>query len=148
MLSNSAYSSCKYIAQSFKKVSGESSLHPQKETFNTVLGQVCVKSEHCIGTLKNRFAAFKRISATIKGARLHGFASVIDYTLYLVRPALALGCIVLLGGVAGHYILYAVLAGFGARLLVYLHHCAVSIQTLLPDTVSVDSDVVLDDASE
>ena len=69
MLADSAYSACKYIVQSFKKVCGESSLHPQKEAFNTVLGQVRVKSEHCIGILKNRFAALKRISATIKGAR-------------------------------------------------------------------------------
>ena len=35
LLADSAYSACKYIVQSFKKVSGESSLHPQKEAFNT-----------------------------------------------------------------------------------------------------------------
>ena len=62
LLADSAYSACKYIVQSYKKVCGESSLHPQKEAFNTVLGQVRVKSEHCIGILKNRFAALKRIS--------------------------------------------------------------------------------------
>ena len=74
---------------------------------------------------------------------LHGSASAIDYTLYVVRPALALGCIVLLGEVAGHYILYTVLAGLIARLLVYLHHCTVSIWSLLPVNIyCIDSDVV------
>ena len=46
----------------------------------------------------------------------------------LIRPALVLGCIVLSGGVAGQYVLSSVLAGFVARLLVYLQHCTVSVR--------------------
>ena len=40
LLFNSTYSDCKYIVQSFQKVSRESSLTRQKEAFNTALGQV------------------------------------------------------------------------------------------------------------
>ena len=66
LLADSAW---QYIVQSFKKLSGESVLSQQKEGFNTSLGQVRVKSEHCIGILKNRFPTFKRISAIIKGPK-------------------------------------------------------------------------------
>ena len=64
---------------------------------------------------------------------IHGFVSVIDYTLYLVWPALAIGCLcidivrrgcrsiytVSFYGVDGRVML---LAGFGASLLKYRCH--------------------------
>ena len=67
LLGDSAYSACKYIVQTFKKLAGSSTLTPEKEFFNTKLGGIRVKSEHCIGILKNRFPVLKRISTTIKG---------------------------------------------------------------------------------
>merc|ERR1712183_54925 len=48
LLCHSAYSACRYIVQSFKKVSGQSHLPPRKEFFNTKLGSIRIKSEHCI----------------------------------------------------------------------------------------------------
>ena len=38
----------------------------EKEIFNTQLGSICVKSENCIGVLKNCFSILKCISTTIK----------------------------------------------------------------------------------
>jgi len=43
------------------------SLTREKEFVNTQLGSICVKSEHYIGVLKNRFPILKCISTTIKG---------------------------------------------------------------------------------
>ena len=67
LLGDSAYSACRYIVQSFKKVAGADKLDHDEEFFNAKLGLICVKSEHCIGILKNRFPILKRISTTIKG---------------------------------------------------------------------------------
>ena len=69
ILGDSAYSTCRYIVQTFKKLHGSGPLSPEKEFFNTELGRIRVKSEHCIGILKNRFPILKRISTTIKGPR-------------------------------------------------------------------------------
>jgi len=67
VLGDCAYSSCKYIVQSFKKVTGQSNLAPTKEFFNTQIGRVRVKSEHCIGILKNRFPAVRRNNIRVRG---------------------------------------------------------------------------------
>jgi len=65
LLGDSAYSACRYIVQNFKKVSGQSYLPPRKEFFNTKLGSIRVKSEHCIGILKNRFPILKCVSMDV-----------------------------------------------------------------------------------
>ena len=67
LLGDSAYSASMYIVQSFKKIAGQCTLPVEKEFFNTQIGKIRVKSEHCIGILKNRFPILKRISTTIKG---------------------------------------------------------------------------------
>lgn len=68
LLGDSAYSACLYIVQSFKKVSG-SNLTVHQEFFNTKLGRARVKSEHCIGILKNRFPCLKKMNIVIDGKR-------------------------------------------------------------------------------
>lgn len=55
--------------QSFKKVTGQSILVSTKEFFNTQLGRLRVKSEHCIGILKNRFPAVRRNNIRVRGKR-------------------------------------------------------------------------------
>ena len=67
LLGDSAYSASMYIVQSFKKIAGQSTLPQEKEFFNTQIGSIRVKLEHCIGVLKNRFPILKCISTTIKG---------------------------------------------------------------------------------
>ena len=68
LLADSAYSACLYIVQAFKKVSG-SNLSTHQEFFNTKLGRARVKSEHCIGILKNRFPCLKKLNTVIDGMR-------------------------------------------------------------------------------
>lgn len=68
LLADSAYSACLYIVQAFKKVSG-SNLSVHQEFFNTMLGRARVKSEHCIGILKNRFPCLKRMNVAVDGAK-------------------------------------------------------------------------------
>ena len=65
LVGDCAYSACKYMVQTFKKVSGSSSLPPEKEFFNTKLGSLRVKSEHCIGLIKNRFPSMRRLNVRI-----------------------------------------------------------------------------------
>lgn len=55
--------------QSFKKVTGQSILVSTKEFFNTQIGRLRVKSEHCIGILKNRFPAVRRNNIRVRGKR-------------------------------------------------------------------------------
>ena len=66
LLADSAYSACLYIVQSFKKVSG-TNLSRHQEFFNTMLGRARVKSEHCIGILKNRFQCLKQMNINVNG---------------------------------------------------------------------------------
>ena len=68
LLGDSAYSACRFIVQSFKKLAGISQLSKQKEFFNTAIGRLRVKSEHCIGLLKNRFPCLRRINIRVEGA--------------------------------------------------------------------------------
>ena len=49
------------------KVTGQSILAPTKEFFNTQIGRLRVKSEHCIGILKNRFPAVRRNNIRVRG---------------------------------------------------------------------------------
>ena len=69
LLSDSAYLTCRCIVQSFKNIPGQLRLSPAKEFFNSKLGSLRVKSEHCIGILKNRFPALRRTNIQIKGKR-------------------------------------------------------------------------------
>ena len=55
--------------QSFKKVTGQTILAPTKEFFNTQIGRLRVKSEHCIGISKNRFPAVRRNNIRVRGKR-------------------------------------------------------------------------------
>ena len=66
LLGDSAYSVCSVMVQAFKKSKNEPDLSPEKEYFNTMLGSLRIKSEHCIGMLKGRFPCLKRLNIAIK----------------------------------------------------------------------------------
>ena len=66
LVGDCAYSACNVMVQTFKKLPGISNLCARKEFFNTKLGSLRVKSEHCIGILKNRFPMLRRTNASIK----------------------------------------------------------------------------------
>jgi len=67
LLGDSAFSISPVVVQSFKKTPGQASLCNEEEFFNTKLGSPRVRSEHCIGILKNRFPCLKTINIRIKG---------------------------------------------------------------------------------
>ena len=69
LLGDCAYSACRFIVQSFKKIAGQANLPASKEFFNTQVGKVRVKSEHCIGILKNRFPALRRCNIHIRSQK-------------------------------------------------------------------------------
>ena len=69
LVGDSAYSACRFLVQSFKKLPGTSKLNPEKEWFNSMLGSLRVKSEHCIGMLKGRFPSLRRINIKVKGPK-------------------------------------------------------------------------------
>jgi hypothetical protein len=66
LLGDSAYSCSSVMVQSFKKVPGQAMLPLDKENFNTLLAQVHIASEHCIGILKGRFQCMKRNNIKLK----------------------------------------------------------------------------------
>jgi hypothetical protein len=66
LLGDSAYSCSSIMVQSFKKFPGAAALPVNKENFNTLLAQVRISSEHCIGILKGRFQCLKRNNIKIK----------------------------------------------------------------------------------
>jgi len=67
LLGDSAFSASAIMVQSFKKACGQASLNLDKEKFNTMVGSIRVKSEHCIGILKNRFPFMKSCNIKVKG---------------------------------------------------------------------------------
>jgi hypothetical protein len=67
LLGDSAFSASAIMVQSFKKSSGQASLNADKEKFTTMLGSLRVKSEHCIGLLKNRFPFMKSCNISVEG---------------------------------------------------------------------------------
>jgi hypothetical protein len=66
LLGDSAYSCSSVMVQSFKKVPGQAVLPLDKENFNTLLAQVRIASEHCIGILKGRFQYMKQNNIKLK----------------------------------------------------------------------------------
>jgi hypothetical protein len=60
LLGDSAYSNSSIMVQAFKKHACTANLPRDKENFNTMLAQVRIASEHCIGILKGRFGCLKR----------------------------------------------------------------------------------------
>jgi hypothetical protein len=66
LLGDSAYSCSSIMVQSFKKFPGAASLPRDQENFNTLLAQVRISSEHCIGILKGRFQCLKRNNIKLK----------------------------------------------------------------------------------
>jgi hypothetical protein len=66
LLGDSAYSTSSIMVQSFKKHSRNAHLPRDLHNFNTLLAQVRIASEHCIGILKGRFQCLKKINIKIK----------------------------------------------------------------------------------
>jgi hypothetical protein len=60
LLGDCAYSNSTVMVQAFKKHSATSQLPRNQHNLNTMLAQVRITSEHCIGVLKGRFACLKR----------------------------------------------------------------------------------------
>ena len=65
LVGDCAYSACNVMVQTFKKLPGISNLSKEEEFFNNKLGSLRVKSEHCIGILKNRFPMLRRTNVKI-----------------------------------------------------------------------------------
>ncbi len=76
LVGDCAYSKCNVMVQTFKKLPGISNLTQEQEFFNTRLGSLRVKSEHCIGILKNRFPMIRRTNARIRDQ--HDVMEVMD----------------------------------------------------------------------
>lgn len=66
LLGDSAFSKSSIMVQSFKQDAHSGYLDEKKEFFNTKLGSLRIKSEHCIGMLKGRFRCVRRINSTVK----------------------------------------------------------------------------------
>ena len=66
LLGDSAYSASPVMVQAFKKQTSEAELSGHRAFFNTVLAQVRISSEHCIGMLKGRFRCLKRNNIKLK----------------------------------------------------------------------------------
>jgi hypothetical protein len=66
LLGDSAYSASSIMVQSFKKLPGSIGLGRDEKLFNTLLAQVRIASEHCIGILKGRFGCLKRNNIKLK----------------------------------------------------------------------------------
>jgi hypothetical protein len=60
LLGDSAYSASSIMVQAFKKNGATSYLPDDQHNFNTMLAEVRIASEHCIGILKGRFGCLKR----------------------------------------------------------------------------------------
>jgi hypothetical protein len=69
ILGDSAYSSSSVMVQAFKKHAATAYLPRDQENFNTLLAQVRIASEHCIGILKGRFQCLKRNNIKLKNGR-------------------------------------------------------------------------------
>ena len=68
LIGDAAFSASPIMVQSFKKDARTGYLSPEKEFFNTKLGSLRIKSEHCIGMLKGRFPCLRRVSGSLKNA--------------------------------------------------------------------------------
>jgi hypothetical protein len=66
LLGDSAYSPSSIMVQAFKKYAACAHLPHDKSFFNTMLAQVRISSEHCIGILKGRFQCLKRNNIKLK----------------------------------------------------------------------------------
>jgi hypothetical protein len=66
LLGDSAYSHSSVMVQAFKKHPNTFYLPRDEENFNTLLAQVRIASEHCIGILKGRFQCLKRNNIKLK----------------------------------------------------------------------------------
>ena len=69
LIGDSAYSDSAIMVQAFKKNRNEGHLPRDKETFNTHLARVRIKSEHCIGMLKARFQCLRGLSVFIMNGK-------------------------------------------------------------------------------
>ena len=69
LLGDSAYSSSQIMVQALKKNRGQYDLPIRKKRFNTLLAEVRIKSEHCIGILKGQFPCLRRINVLIRKGR-------------------------------------------------------------------------------
>jgi hypothetical protein len=57
LLADSAFTTSTHLIAAFKHLRGIMNLPENCEVFNTYLAKARIKVEHCIGLLKNRFAA-------------------------------------------------------------------------------------------
>jgi hypothetical protein len=69
IIGDSAFNPSKRMVPSYKKNAGQSCLNAQNEFFNGKLSSARIKSEHCIGLLKNRFPFIRGLNVKLKKAR-------------------------------------------------------------------------------
>jgi hypothetical protein len=65
---DSALNPSKRMVPSYKKNAGQSCLNTQNEFFNDKLSSARIKSEHCIGLLKNQFPCIHELNVKLKKA--------------------------------------------------------------------------------
>ena len=67
LLGDSAFTNCPNMVTTYKRTHGESQLNSEKEFFNRKVATPRIKSEHCIGLLKNRFPVLRGLRNRISG---------------------------------------------------------------------------------
>ena len=67
LLGDSAFTNCQNMVTTYKRTQGESQLNLEKEFFNRKVATPRIKSEHCIGLLKNRFPVLRGLRHRILG---------------------------------------------------------------------------------
>jgi hypothetical protein len=69
IIGDSAFSPSQRMIRKYKKPSGQVCLIAENEFFNTKLTSAGIKSEHCIGLIKNRFSFHHALNIKIKKAQ-------------------------------------------------------------------------------
>jgi hypothetical protein len=66
IIGDSAFNPSARMVSAYKKTGGQSCLKAENEFFNNKLSSAQIKSEHCIGLIKNRFPCLQGLNVRIK----------------------------------------------------------------------------------
>jgi hypothetical protein len=66
IIGDSAFNPSARMVSAYKKTGGQSCLKAENEFFNNKLSSARIKSEHCIGLIKNRFPCLRGLNVRIK----------------------------------------------------------------------------------
>ena len=92
LLSDSTMTPSDVLVPPFKRSAGNDHLPTNKEQFNTQLAKIRIRSEHCIGILKNRFRCLTNLNILIKkGSDMKKVIDVFDSCAVLHNILLEIG---------------------------------------------------------